>query len=695
MKSGSVKDVRSGNRIAAIKRYFQNADILARPLQLIRRLLVLASGVFGLFCAVMTLVFAVVSPLNILSRVMLVLLGVMSVFLLCYAIFMAIFRATLPISALVKTFGVPAILLGLLLVLAATIFDRSHTQNLRIVDNENFSITLGVLPAVFTLLAVVLSFKLHNGYYRASAGTQWEHGNEHQANSVIAMEHGNGRQIDNANALKSRNGVSVGSVSIGGVAALDRKNGDASESNSPELPDKADSPQLAQIANSPNARVSVESGQSHILSKLNAKRDWLATLQSAAKVRGYRVLLGDQFIDCLPEGVDSSAGSADSVGSTSPTGPTNPSVESATATKRRDSYRLLYEGGRYRIARLRPESDNSTGELANFLNPTSAVFYMVLLMEDPRASRPAAISNLAETYRGEEWKVPERVADVISSEYFSCGKILPGRVCVGKSDGLWYVVYCDSISNIKSGYYPTQPCKTYPQALQRMADMAWSLQRSVSLARELDMSYSYDAEQSTAMFISGQSRRSAYDGLPTLYVPTFRLGKKVAAIGGDNGALAHGDWSDIFYTDENSEGLCGQNAGGTKYRPSRMVVFEFALLCFGTALFLVGFALIFAIDVRDERAGAIAAVCLAIQALLFVVSGISLIALVQRLSEGGYRFLRISATTLMVVSLLFLVLLLVQHNQFALCAVFGLAMAPMAIGSVSSMVKKSDKQAKS
>ncbi|WEV47044.1 hypothetical protein OZX62_01750 [Bifidobacterium sp. ESL0690] len=608
---------------------------------------------------------------------------------------MAIFRAPLPITGRIKTYGVPVILLGLLLVLAATLFDRSHTQNLRIIDNENFSITLGILSAVFTLLAVVLSFKLHNGYYRASAATQWENGNEHQANGASVMERGNRRQIDNANAVKSRNTVSAGSVSVGGVAALNRKSDDASEAKSPELPGKADSPQLVQIANSPNLRVSIEPGQSLILSKLNAKRDWLAALQSAAKVRGYRVLLGDQFIDCLPEGVDSSADSADSVSSTCTTGPTNPSVESATAAKRQDSYRLLYENDRYYIVPLGSESGNSTRKLADFLNPTSAVFYMALLMEDPRASRPAAISNLAKTYRGEEWKVPERVADVISSEYFSCGKILPGRVCVGKSDGLWCVVYCDSKSGIKSGYYPTQPCKTYPEALQKMADMAWSLQRSVALARELDVSYSYDAEQSTAMFISGQSRRSAYDGLPTLYVPTFRLGKKVAAIGGDNGALAHGDWSDIFYTDENSEGLCGQNAGGTKYRPSRMVVFEFALICFGVALFLAGFALIFAIDVRDERAGAITAVCLAIQALLFVVSGISLITLVQRLSEGGYRFLRISATTLMVVSLLFLVLFLVQHNQFALCAVFGLAMAPMAIGSVSSMVKKPDKQAKS
>ncbi|MDF7640301.1 hypothetical protein PT279_01645 [Bifidobacterium sp. ESL0784] len=675
MKSNSAKDVRSGNVVIAIKRYFRNADVFAHPLQLIRRALVLVSGVFGLFWAIIMLVF-IVEPLNILTRITLALLGALSVFLLGYSMFMAIFRAPLPITKRIKAFGVPAILLGSLLALVATIFDRFHTQGLWTIDNENFSMVLIAFTAIFTLLAVVLSFKLHNGYYRANASTQWENGNE--------------RQTVSASAVKRRNERSVGSLSVGGVVTLDRKNYGASEAELSELPGKADSPQLAQIANSPNVKVSVESGQSLILSKLNAKRDWLGALQSAAKARDYRVLLGDRSIDCLPEEIDSSASSADLAGSTCPAGstsPTSPNVSTATATGRRDSYRLLYESGMYHIVRLRSESDDSRSKIADFLNPTSAVFYMVLLMEDPQASRPAAISNLAETYHGEEWKVPERVAGVISSEYFSCGKILTGRVCIGKSDGLWCVVYCDSISGIESGYYPAQPCKTYPEALQRMADMAWSLQRSVGLARELDISYSTDAEQSTAMFISGRSRCSAFDGQPTLYVPTFRLGKKVAAIGDDNGALAHGDWSDIFYTDENTEGLCEQNAGGTKYRPTRMVIFEFALICFGTALFLAGFALLFAIDMRDESVGAITAVCLALQSLLFAISGISLITLVKRLTEAGYRFFRISMTTLMVVSLFFLVLFLLQHNQFTVCVFFGLAMAPMAIGSVSSMVK--------
>ncbi|WEV64293.1 hypothetical protein [Bifidobacterium sp. ESL0732] len=671
MKSGSAKDARSENRLIAIKRYFQNADILARPLQLIRRVLVLAIGICGLFWTVMMLVF-IVEPLNILSRIMLVLLGVLAVFLLCYAIFMAIFRAPLPISARVKTFGVPAILLGLLLVLAATIFDRFHTQSLRIIDDENFSITLSVFTAIFTLLSLVLSFKLHNGYYRASAATQWEDRSKTSQSASKKMKDNQPvRDISVSGPANAKAEAGKGPVNVSQVQTTPAEDPSAHQ----QIPQTHDT-------DTEPTKASAVADQSVILIHLNAKHDWLSALQRAAADRGYRVLVGEESIDCIAESEKYAA---------------DAEVPVADGQSRR-SYRCVYENGQYSIsclpdkmsARRKPErqtSPNTSDDddaLVDFLFPESAVLYLTLLMENPYASRPTAIVDLVETYRGEDWKVPERAAEVVSPKYFSVDRIRKASACLGKYDGAWSVLYKDSSSR----YYPVASCATYAQALQCMMDVAWVLQCNARITRELGIGNSRHAQQTVGIFVSGQSARSAVSDAIAFYVPTFRLGRKVAGVSDGNGAQAHGDASYLRYVDEDLGGLCRQQTNGI-YRPERLVVFEFAMICLGWAVASLFFAALFWFC-GNETKYLVAFAAAMTQVVLLGAMAALLLTMVQRLTLTAYRwFIGVSWATV-AVSAVALVALLLMRNPFYMCVVGGVFLGLAIPGYVRSAIVKVD-----
>ncbi|WEV59302.1 hypothetical protein OZX67_01660 [Bifidobacterium sp. ESL0728] len=351
---------------------------------------------------------------------------------------------------------------------------------------------------------------------------------------------------------------------------------------------------------------------------VDAKRDWLGALKAVAAVTGYEVFDQGDVIECSP--AHSSASTRrpnDVVGSVS-----------SHAT-----YRFTYsaKGREYTVGRVVNHRNN---ELVGVKKPQSAVLYLALEMKNPQSTRPAIIRNLATSYDGPEWKVPQSIADCVGEENFACGTMeRHGRsVGLAKCDNKWFVYYFRERCELYHvGFY-----ETYAQALQAMMDMAWSLGRAEEYARELAVGNGEGVQQTIDMFLTGHSEQSPYapENRIKVGVPTYRTGPKVASIGEDNGARQHGD--EMCFNDETDDGLWITEPG-FGYRPDRKLMCQFAAQIVGAAVFAFAFGAVCMVVVPTDMPGCLGLIACGVVCLVEVAI---MVACVRNFSRRNFHLLK-------------------------------------------------------
>lgn len=360
-----------------------------------------------------------------------------------------------------------------------------------------------------------------------------------------------------------------------------------------------------------------DGGTLNIPESVDARRDWLGALEEVAAIAGYELRDRGDMVECLPL---PSPGDARQPGdATSPVA--KPKV-----------YRLTYSAKdrRYTVGRVVNHRNN---ELVSVKKPQSAVLYLALQMKNPQFTRLEAIRNLTD-YDGPEWKVPQVLADCVGEENFACGTSERyGRsVGLAKSDNKWFVYYFRERCELYHvGFY-----ETYPEALQVMADMAWSLRCAEQYARELGVGNGEGVQQTIDMFLTGHSEQSPYapENRIKIKVPTYRTGPRVASIGEDNGARQHGD--ELHFSDETDDGLWITEPGNG-YRPDRKLMCQIASVFVGTAVFVFAFAVVFLITIPSDWPG-----CLGLMACgaIYLIEVAIMVACVRNYSRRNSGLLK-------------------------------------------------------
>ncbi|WEV72264.1 hypothetical protein [Bifidobacterium sp. ESL0790] len=393
----------------------------------------------------------------------------------------------------------------------------------------------------------------------------------------------------------------------------------------------------------------VDTATLNVPESVNAKRDWLGALKAVAAVTGYEVSDQGGVVECSPSSLSLSSvvlptTPANAAPRTKPRHP-NGGGQSASAPA---TYRLVSHGRRGEWTIIRLDGHKST-ELASFDKPQSAVLFLALEMKNPQLTRPEVVRNVA-SCDIPEWRVPQALADCVGEDNFACGppKSSGRNVGLAQSQGKWFVYYYREKYNLYHvGFY-----QTYPEALQAMADMAWSLRCAEEYAWELGVGGGRDVQQAIDMFLTGQPQCSPYDpeNRIKIEVPTYGYRYEGDGAGPDDGTGPHdghdadrkGD--ELHFSDETEDGLFITEPGD-RYRPDRRLLHTFAMMSVVATAITIAAAVVCMVWLSpSELPGCL---ILLAQGALLLANTVAMFKCVRRLSAANYRLLRVLSWVLL------------------------------------------------
>lgn len=381
----------------------------------------------------------------------------------------------------------------------------------------------------------------------------------------------------------------------------------------------------------------VDTATLNLPESVNAKRDWLGALKAVAAVTGYEVSDQGSEIECSPSSPSLSSSvlpsSTTSTGHRTKPRRSNDGGHPASAPA---AYRLVSSGKRGEWTVIRIAGHKNT-ELASFKKPQIAVLYMALEMKNPQTTRPEVVRGLASSDIP-EWRVPQALADCVDEENFACGppKSSGRNVGLAKSQGKWFVYYYREKYNLYHvGFY-----RTYPEALQAMADMAWSLRCADEYVRELGVGGGRNVQQAIDMFLTGHPQCSPYDpeNRIKIEVPTYGYRYKGDDAGLDNSRDAGRKGDELHFSDETEDGLFITEPGN-RYRPDRRLLHTFAMMSVVATAITIAAALVCMVLLPlSEMPGCL---ILLAQGALLLANTVAMFKCVRRLSAANYRLLRL------------------------------------------------------